>query len=79
MTQASSPQGMPFLATTAPPCAPVVGRAVAEDEADGVAAGTVASAPRFTWTCPAATVALAVAVTPNIDAILAPLAFTPVP
>src|ERR1700749_3413443 len=70
---------MPFLATTAPPCAPVVGKAAAELEADGDAPGTLASAPRFTWTCPAATTALAVAVTPNSDAILAPLAAAPAP
>src|SRR5207248_439043 len=76
---AQSTQGMPFLAMTEPPCAPVVGRAVAEFDADGVAPGTLAFAPRFTWTCPGATAALAVALTPNSDAILAPLAPAPVP
>ena len=70
---------MPFFAMTAPPCAPVVGSATGVFEADGVEPGTVAFAPRFTWTCPAATVVLAVAVTPNNDAILAPLAAAPVP
>jgi hypothetical protein len=59
----------------------VVGRAVAEFEgdADADAPGTLAVAPRFTWTCPGASAALAVAETPNSDAILAPLAAAPVP
>ena len=60
----------------------MVGRAVAEFEGDADAPdapGTRAVAPRFTWTCPGATVALTVAETPNSDAILAPLADAPVP
>ena len=66
---------------TAPPCAPVVGMGTAEPEAVGVAlaSGTVAFAPSMTSTCPAATVELAVAVTPNSEAILLALAAEPVP
>ena len=45
-------QGMPFLALTAPPWAPVVGMATAELEADddGEAPGTVALLPSMIWT-----------------------------
>ena len=39
----------------------------------------LAFAPRFTWTCPGATAALVVAVTPNSEATLAPLFAAPVP
>src|SRR5260370_36556952 len=74
---------MPFFAVTAPPCAPAVGSGTAEDEDEDVgvalAPGTVAFAPSMTWTCPAATVELAVAVTPNSDAILLAAAAGPVP
>ena len=74
---------MPFLALTAPPCAPVDGIGTAELDGDGelVAAllGRVASAPSRTSTWPAATVELAEAVTLNSDAILLALADVPVP
>src|ERR1051326_8548335 len=80
---------MPFLAVTAPPSAPsevADGDGEADGEADGdgellaVPPGTVvASAPSRISTWPAATVELAVAVTPNCDAILLALAEVPVP
>src|ERR1700730_599766 len=78
---AQSTQGMPFFAATAPPCAPVVGMGTAELEDVGVALapGTAAFAPSMTWTCPAAIVELAVAVTPKSEAILLALAAEPVP
>ena len=71
---------MPFFALTAPPCAPVVGMGTTELEEVGVglAPGTVASAPSMSWTCPAATAELAVAVTPNSEAIVLALAAEPV-
>ena len=79
-------QGMPFFAVTAPPWAPAVGMGTAELEAvgvrrghRGVRPGTVAFEPSMTWTCPAATVELAVAETPNSEAIWLALAAEPVP
>jgi hypothetical protein len=47
-----STQGTPFLALTAPPCAPVVGMATAEpdEDEDGEAPGTAAFPPSMTWT-----------------------------
>ena len=74
---------MPFLALTAPPCGPVVGIGDGELDGDGelLAAllGRAASAPSRTSTCPAASVELAEAVTPNIEAIVPALADAPVP
>src|ERR1039457_4218789 len=76
-----STQGIPFLAVTAPPCAPLVGSGTAEAEEAGVpeTSASVASAPSMTSTWPAVTVALAVAVTWSRAAILAALAEAPVP
>src|SRR5271154_3677866 len=72
-------QGIPFWAVTAPPCAPVVGMATAEDEGVAEVVGKAASAPSMTWTWPAATVELAVAVTLNSEAIALALADAPAP
>ena len=76
-------QGMPLSALTAPPWAPLVGigTGTAGVEAAGVpeAVGSVASAPSMTSTWPAATEELAVAVTPNSEAIWAALAAEPEP
>src|SRR5580658_5566039 len=74
-------QGIPSSAVTAPPCAPVVGMATAEDEDEGVAevVGKAAPAPSMTSTWPAATVELAVAVTLNSEAIVLALADAPAP
>ena len=57
------------------------GTAELDGEAEAVAplAGKVASAPSRTLTWPAATAVLAVAVTPNCEAILPALAEAPVP
>jgi hypothetical protein len=71
---------MPFCALTAPPCGPVLGTTTAGDGvADALICGIVALAPSRIWTCPAATDALAVAVTPNMAAIRLALAAAPAP
>jgi hypothetical protein len=83
-------QGMPYLAlgatVTEPPFTVPIEGADADELAEGVAAGpprpdgkAVELPLRMTWTCPAATELLAVAVTPKYLAICAAFPAVPVP